>query len=299
MYEPDFDDLRALLAIATHRSFRKAADELGLSPSTLSHMMRVFEEKLGVRLLHRTTRSVAPTEAGEALLRRIEPLLRELGAALEDVGGYRSRPGGTLRINASEPVARLLLEAAVPAFQERYPDVHLDLFVDNRLVDIVADGFDAGIRLAEAVPQDMHVVPFGGPFRFLAVAAPAYLERRGLPQVPDDLLEHACIRIRMQSGKAYRWEFAQRGETIAIDAPGTLTLNGIGLMVEAALAGMGVAYVPENAARAPLADGRLCPLLEDWCLPPSELALYYSGHRHVPAALRAFIEVLQDTFRST
>jgi len=296
MYEPSLTDLRALLAIATHRSFRKAADELALSPSTLSHMMRVLEEKLGVRLLHRTTRSVAPTEAGEHLLRRVEPLLLELRSALEDVNGFRARPEGTLRLNASEPVARVLLQDAVPAFQRRYPEVRFDLFVDNRLVDIVAEGFDAGIRLAEAVPQDMNVVLFGGPFRFLPVAAPAYLEQRGLPRVPDDLLGHACIRIRMQSGRVYRWEFARRGETLAIDVPGSLTLNQIELMIEAAAAGLGIAYVPEFAARPLLREGRLLPLLADWCLPPSELALYYSGHRHVPAALRAFIGVLQESF---
>jgi len=298
MKQPDLDDMRAFVAIATRRSFRQAADELGVSPSTLSHMMRVLEEKLGARLLHRTTRSVAPTEAGERFLARIDPLLRELGAALEDASGSGERPAGSLRINAGEPVARLLLLDAVPLFQARYPDVSLDLFVDNRLVDIVAEGFDAGVRLAEAVPQDMHAVPFGAPVRFLAVASPAYLRGRTLPRVPDDLHAHRCIHIRMQSGKAYRWEFARHGDTIAVDPPGALTLNQISLMVDAAVAGMGIAYVPEPAARAPLADGRLVPLLDDWCQPSSALALYYPGHRHVPAALRAFIGVLQEAFPS-
>jgi len=296
MQQPDLDDMRAFVAIATRRSFRQAADELGVSPSTLSHMMRVLEEKLGVRLLHRTTRSVAPTEAGELFLRRIEPLLRELGAALEDVSGASERLGGTLRINAGEPVARLLLLDAVPVFQQRYPEVGLDLFVDNRLVDIVAEGFDAGVRLAEAVPQDMHMVPFGPPVRFLPVASPAYLAGRTIPRVPDDLRSHRCIHIRMQSGKVYSWEFARHGETIVIDPPGSLTLNQIGLMIDAAVEGRGIAYVPEVAARGPLADGRLLRLLEDWCQPSSSLALYYPGHRHVPAALRAFIGVLQEVF---
>lgn len=296
MSQPDLADLRAFVAIANRRSFRKAADELGVSPSTLSHMMRVLEEKLGVRLLHRTTRSVAPTEAGERFLRRIEPVLRELGATLEDASSSRERPGGTLRINTAEPTARWLLLHAVPVFLERYPEVALDLFVENGLVDIVAGGFDAGVRLLEAVPQDMHVAPFGAPVRFLPMASPAYLKAHGTPRVPDDLLQHRCIRMRMQSGKIYRWEFVRQGQGFTLDVPGALILNQTGLMVEAALAGRGIAYVPDTSARDYLADGRLLPLLEDWCQPSSELALYYPGHRHVPAALRAFIGVLQEVY---
>ena len=296
MSQPDLDDLRAFVAIAHRRSFRKAADELGVSPSTLSHMMRVMEEKLGVRLLHRTTRSVAPTEAGEQFLRRIEPLLRELGATLEDVNGFAQQPGGTLRINTAEPTARWLLQHAVPVFQQRYPGVALDLFVDNGLVDIVAGGFDAGVRLAEAVPQDMHMARFGAPVRFMPMASPGYLQAHGIPAVPDDLQRHRCIRMRMQSGKVYRWEFTRHGEAIALEVPGTLILNQVGLMVDAALAGRGIAYVPDTSAHDHLAAGRLVAVLQDWCAPSSELALYYPGHRHVPAALRAFIDVLQDVF---
>jgi len=296
MSQPDLDSLRAFVAIVHRRSFRKAADELGVSPSTLSHMMRVMEEKLGVRLLHRTTRSVAPTEAGEHLMRRLEPVLRELGATLEDVNGFRERPGGALRINTAEPTARWLLQHAVPVFQERYPEVSLDLFVENGLVDIVAAGFDAGVRLLEAVPQDMHVAPFGAPVRFMPVASPAYLAARGTPQTPDDLHRHQCIRMRMQSGKIYRWEFARHGQAFALDVPGALILNQVGLMAEAALAGRGIAYVPDTTVRDHLQEGRLVPLLQDWCQPSSELALYYPGHRHVPAALRAFIEVLQEVY---
>ena len=294
MSQPDLDDLRAFVAIAHRRSFRKAADELGVSPSTLSHMMRVMEEKLGVRLLHRTTRSVAPTEAGERFLRRIEPVLHELGATFEDVRG--ERPGGVLRINTAEPTARWLLLHAVPVFLERYPDVSLDLFVENGLVDIVAGGFDAGVRLLEAVPHDMHVAPFGAPVRFMPLASPAYLKAHGTPKVPDDLLQHRCIRMRMQSGKIYRWEFVRQGQGFALDVPGTLILSQVGLMVEAALAGRGIAYVPDTTARDYLADGRLVPLLEEWCQSSSELAVYYPGHRHVPAALRAFVKVLQEVY---
>jgi DNA-binding transcriptional LysR family regulator len=228
MPQPDLDDLRAFVAIANRRSFRKAADELGVSPSTLSHMMRVMEEKLGVRLLNRTTRSVAPTEAGEVFLRRLEPVLRELGAACEAVNGIGQQPGGLLRINTAEPTAHWLLQHAVPVFQARYPAVALDLFVDNGLVDIVAGGFDAGVRLAEAVPQDMHLARFGAPVRFMPMASPAYLKEHGVPFVPDDLLGHRCIRMRMQSGKIYRWEFTRHGQAMALDVPGTLILNQVG-----------------------------------------------------------------------
>ena len=296
MGQPDLDSLRAFVAIAHRRSFRQAADELGVSPSTLSHMMRVMEETLGVRLLHRTTRSVAPTEAGEHFLRRIEPVLRELGATLEDVNGFRERPSGSLRINTAEPTARWLLQHAVPVFHERYPDISLDLFIENGLVDIVAGGFDAGVRLLESVPQDMHAAPFGAPIRFMPMASPGYLEAHGTPQVPDDLLRHQCIRMRMQSGKIYRWEFARHGQAFALDVPGILSLNQVGLMVEAAVAGQGIAYATDVIARDYLADGRLVPLLQEWCQPWSELAVYYPGHRHVPAALRAFIEVLQEVY---
>lgn len=198
-------DLTAFAAIAAHRSFRKAADELGLSPSTLSHMMRGLEATLGVRLLHRTTRSVAPTEAGAQLVVRLGPVLRDLDGALTELAASAGRPGGTLRINTTDTAARLLLQTVVPAFLRRHPGITLDLVTEGRLIDIVAEGFDAGIRLGEAVPQDMIAVRFGGDIRFLAVAARAYLAGHGTPGIPDDLRRHACIRIRLPSGKPYRW----------------------------------------------------------------------------------------------
>lgn len=294
MTQPELSDMQAFVTVARRRSFRQAADELGLAPSTLSHMLRVLEEKLGVRLLHRTTRSVAPTEAGERFLRRVEPLLRELGAAVEEVNGTHGRLAGVVRINAGEAVLRQLLRKVVPAFHARHPQVGLDLFADGRLVDIVAEGFDAGIRLAESVPQGMHAVPFGGPTRFLPVAAPAYLARRPAPRTPDDLHAHVCIRQRLPGGRVYRWEFGQHGAAVEIDPPGALVLNDVGLMVEAALSGMGIAYLPESAVRDHLASGRLVALLEAWCPRIPGLVLYYPGHRHVPATLRAFIDVLLE-----
>jgi DNA-binding transcriptional LysR family regulator len=292
-YRPSLGDLSALAAIAAHRSFRKAADELGLKPSTLSHMMRVLEQNLGVRLLNRTTRSVAPTEAGDRLLARLQPVLRDLDAALQEVDDFRGTPSGTLRINTHEPAARRLMQSVVPTFLARYPEMALDLVTEGRLIDIVADGFDAGIRLGEAVPQDMIAVRFGGEARFVPVASAAYLANRPAPAVPDDLKDHICIRLRLPSGKAYCWEFERHGQEIEIDVPGTLTLDNVELMLDAACGGLGIAYVPLHSAQRRIDDGRLVALLEDWCPSFPGLFLYYPGHRLVPPGLRAFIDVLK------
>lgn len=294
MPKPTLNDLHAFAAIAAHRSFRKAADELGLKPSTLSHGMRSLERGMGVRLLHRTTRSVSPTDAGERLLTRLQPVLRDLELAFGEIDELRDRPSGTLRINAGETAARLLLQSVVPAFLLRHPEVSLDLVTEGRLVDIVAEGFDAGVRLGEAVPQDMIAVRFGGELRFLAVASPAYLADRAPPRTPDDLKDHACIRFRLPSGKPYRWEFEQRGQELSVDVPGRLTLNHLDLMLEAAARGLGIAYVPDRSAQPHLETGRLVAVLADWCPPLLGLVLYYPGNRHVPGALRAFIDVLRE-----
>lgn len=296
---PDLDALVAFRAIASHRSFRKAADELAVSPSTLSHMMRTLEAGMGVRLLHRTTRSVSPTEAGAGLLARLQPVLRDLDQALAEAGAFRGRPAGTLRINSSEIAARLLLRSVVPVFLQRYPEMSLDLVTEGRLVDIVADGFDAGIRLGEAVPQDMVAVRFGGAVRFLAVASPSYLaEARlgGSPplRTPDDLKGHRCIRLRMPSGKLYRWEFEKHGQEMVVDVRGALTLDHPSLMTECAADGLGIAYVSDRLAQAYIKNGRLVGVLDDWCPPIPGLFLYYPGHRHLPPGLRAFIDVLKE-----
>ncbi|MGO7970864.1 LysR family transcriptional regulator [Rhizobium ruizarguesonis] len=296
-YKPTLADLRALSAIITHRSFRKAADELGLSPSTLSHMMRSLEANMGVRLLHRTTRSVAATEAGERLVTRLTPLFRDFDLALEEVNEFRGQPSGTLKINTSEIAARVLLDAAVPTFLTRYPDMSLDLVTDNRLVDVVADGFDAGIRLREAVPLDMIAVEFGGDTRFVAVASPAYLAAHPAPQTPDALKTHACIRFRLPSGKLFRWEFEKHGHELVVDVPGVLTLDHVELMAQAAAKGLGIAYVSDRTARPFLESGALVTVLDDWCPAIPGLCLYYPGHRHVPQGLRAFITVLTEVER--
>jgi DNA-binding transcriptional LysR family regulator len=287
-------DLSAVLAVARHRSFRRAADELGLAPSTLSHNIRQIEETLGVRLFNRTTRSVAPTQACERLAERLSPALAEVDRALEEVDAFRGEPAGTVRINAPEAAVDLLLAHVVPVALERHPALAVDLVAEGRLVDIVAEGFDAGIRLGEAVPQDMVAVRFGGDERFVVVASPAYLQANSTPSVPDDLRSHSCIRHRFESGRIYRWEFERRGQELALDVPGRLTLDRIGAMIDAAEAGLGLAYVPARAAAPAIKRGALRIVLDDWCPRIPGLFLYYPGHRHPPPALRAFIDILKE-----
>ena len=294
MTRPTLSDLSAFLAVAEHRSFSKAADVLGVSRSSLSHAIAALEQSLGARLFNRTTRSVAVTDAGERLLQRLKPVLQNLDQAIDAVADDGGHPSGVLRINGGEAAIRLLLKRVVPVFLERYPEVSLDLVSDGSLANIVEQGFDAGIRLAEAVPRDMIAVPFGEDLRFLAVAAPSYVKAAGRPGTPDDLRQHRCIRQRLPSGKLYRWEFEKHGQELAIDVPGVMTLNHTVLMIEAAAQGLGIAFVPETAARPWLSDGRLIPLLEDWSPYVGGLRLYYPGHRHVPAALRALIEVMRE-----
>ena len=291
--KPSLADLRAFVTVAHHQSFRAAADAMGVSRSSLSHALRGLEGDLAVRLLHRTTRSVALTEAGTRLLTRLAPTLRELDDMLAAVSDGADGPAGTLRVNALDAASRWLLRHVVPGFLDRYPRVALDLVSENRLIDIIADGFDAGVRLREAVPQDMIAVPFGGDARFLAGASPAYLSRHGAPATPDDLRRHRCIRQRLASGKLYRWEFAKGQHELTVDVPGPLTLDHNEMMVDAAVGGLGIAFVPERVARPALQDGRLRPLLEDWSPAIPGFCLYYPGHRHVPPALRVFIDDLR------
>lgn len=298
MSDVRLSELRAFAAVAQQRSFQRAADAQGVTRTALSHALRSLERRLGVRLLHRTTRSVATTEAGAQLLQRLAPMLRELEVTLDSVRHGKDEVVGTLRINSNEAGARWLLRHAVPRLQRSHPRVLLDLLIDGRLVDIVAEGFDAGVRLAEAVPQDMVAIPFGGDVRFIAVAAPVYVERSGRPLTPSDLQRHRCILQRLPSGKPYRWELSRGAKNVAIKVEGSLCLNDSALMVEAAVQGMGIAYVPESFARQALADGQLVELLEDWTPPAPGLCLYYASHRNVPTVLRSFIKVLREANRT-
>lgn len=294
MSRPSFNDLTAFVAVARHRSFRRAADELGTAPSTLSHAMRALEERVGVRLLNRTTRSVSPTEAGLQLLSRLQPALASLDDALESVAPFRGKVAGTVRINAPRLAAALLVRDVLPLMAERFPDVTVDIVIEGRLIDIVSAGFDAGVRLAGSIPQDMIAVPFAGSMRFLCVAAPAYLKRAGVPKTPDDLRRHRCIGHRLPSGKLYRWEFERGGQALTIEAPGSVVLDEDELMVQAAVKGLGIAYVGGPAAASALKAGQLREVLSAWTQAAEGVAVYYPGHRAVPQALRAFLDVVKE-----
>ncbi|MCC9623907.1 LysR family transcriptional regulator [Thalassospira sp. MA62] len=293
--QPTLNDMRFFIAVADHRSFRKAADEQGVAPSTLSHAMRNMENNLNVRLFHRTTRSVSLTEAGERLLARLRPALANLHDAMGAVETFRTGgPSGTVRINTSDGAARLLTCHVVPEMRKKFPDVAIDLVTEGRLVDIVAGGFDAGVRLGETVPLDMVAVRFGPPFRFVAVASPDYFQNRARPKTPDDLHHHDCICHRFPSGKLYRWEFEKQGQEITIDVTGPITLDRHDLMVDAARRGLGIAYVSEIHAASAIADGGLVTVLDDWLPEIPGFFLYYPDHRRVPPPLRAFIDVMKS-----
>lgn len=294
MSKPGLVELNAMVAVSTHRSFRRAAVELGMSPSALSHAIATLEQRLGVKLFHRTTRSVSLSEAGEQFLARVQPALRDISAAMDAVSEFRDAPAGTLRLNTSEGAAEMVLTPIILQFLRRYPDMRVDIVTDRSLVDIVAGGFDAGIRLAESVPQDMIAVAITPPLRFAVVAAPAYFANRTKPKVPADLLAHECIRVRFPSGAIYKWEFHKRGVEHAVDVSGALTLDSHHLMLEAALQGAGIAWSNEFAAAAHIASGKLVRVLEDWTPEYPGLRLYYPANRHMPAGLRAFIDLVRE-----
>lgn len=283
-------DLAIFLCIANHLSFSRAAVELGLSPSALSHALRALESRLGVRLFNRTTRSVALTEAGERLYTRVKPAFRDIDDALEDLNSFRDKPSGKLRITAGRPAAQLVLLPLASRFLEAYPDVRLEIVTDDALVDVVSAGFDAGVRFGERLEADMVSLAIGPYMRSVVVGSPEFFQRHPLPQQPQDLHGLPCIRHRFPSGTLYRWEFERGGIALEIDVDGPLTLDDVGLMLEPAQQGVGLAYVFEDMVRAQLADGRLVQVLGDWCPYYPGLHLYYPSRRHVPAALRAFIE---------
>jgi DNA-binding transcriptional LysR family regulator len=287
-------ELQAVVAGSAHRNFRRAATELGMSPSALSHAVAALEQRIGVRLFNRTTRSVSLSAAGEQFLARVRPALRDIADAMESVNEFRDTPTGTLRLNMSEGAAAQILAPMVLEFLRRYPDMQVELATDGRLVDIVADGFDAGIRLLETVAQDMVAIPCGPKQRFVVVGAPSYFAGRKRPKTPADLAQHVCIRNRMPGGSIFRWEFEKRGEELEIEVRGPLLLDSHNLMVGAALAGAGLIWTAEYSVLPHIETGRLVRVLEDWTPAYPGLALYYPGHRHVPAGLRAFIEIVRE-----
>ncbi|MPQ66453.1 MULTISPECIES: LysR family transcriptional regulator [Pseudomonas] len=286
-------ELEAVLAVARHRSFRAAAAELEVSTSALSHAVSALESRIGARLFNRTTRSVALSEAGAQFVESISPAMSTIRAAMEQAGSHAGIPAGTLRINTAVGAAK----QAMPLFVEymrRYPQMNVDIVTEGKLIDIVVEGFDAGIRLHDSVPQDMIAIPLGLPLRLLVMGSPEYFSRHPVPQTPTDLLKHRCIRLRLPSGRIYHWEFERHGETHTVDVQGVLTLDESTLVLEAARAGLGLVYATQWNAAADLAAGTLVSVLEDWTPPFDGLSLYYPGRRHVPAGLRALIELIRE-----
>ncbi|HEF4756937.1 LysR family transcriptional regulator [Burkholderia multivorans] len=295
--QADLGDLNAFVAVARAKGFREAARTTGTSASGLSEAVRRLETQLGVRLLHRTTRSVAPTEAGQRLLARLRPALSEVEAALDVVNSFRERPAGTLKLNVPLSAARLVLPSIVPRFLAAYPEIRLELVVEESFVDILEVGCDAGIRYDERLEQDMIAIPIGPRSqRFATAAAPDYLDRRGRPNHPSELLHHACLRGRFASGSMPLWEFERDGEVVRVDPSGPLVVQiggAVDLVVEAARSGLGIVHLYDEWLRPHLDSGALEPVLERWWRPFSGPYLYYPGRRLVPAPLRAFIDFIK------
>ena len=293
----ELDDLSAFVAVVKAGGFRDGARVARVSASSLSDAVRRLEARLGVRLLNRTTRSVVPTEAGARLFERLGPALGEIDAALDVVNAYRDRPAGTLRLNVPSTAARLVLPAIVPDFLKAYPDIRLEIVVEESFVDVLAVGCDAGIRYDERLEQDMIAVPIGPRIqRCATAAAPDYLARYGRPEHPRDLLGHACLRARFASGTMPIWEFEHAGEIVRIDPPGPLVVQAGGavdLAVKAAVAGVGIIHIFEEWLRPEFDAGALVPILQPWCQEFSGPFLYYPGRRLLPAPLRAFVDFIR------
>jgi len=293
----DLNDLEAFVSVARAGGFREAARARGGSASALSEAVRRLETQVGVRLLNRTTRSVAPTEAGEGLLSRLAPALSEVESAIDAVNRFRDRPAGTLKLNVPMAAARLVLPAIVPPFLAAYPEIRLEILAEENFVDVLAAGCDAGIRYDERLEQDMIAVPIGPRVqRFAAAASPAYLDRHGRPAHPRDLMAHACLRGRFPERAMPPWEFERDGETLLVDPSGPLVVSiggAVDLAVDAAVAGTGIVYLFEDWLRAHLNSGALEPVLEAWWPSFSGPFLYYPGRRLMPAPLKAFVEFVK------
>jgi DNA-binding transcriptional LysR family regulator len=288
------DDLTALVAVGRERSFTKAAAKLGVSQSALSQTIRQLEARLGVRLLTRTTRSVSPTEAGERLLRTLAPRLEEIDAELRAVGELREKPAGTIRITATEYATDSILLPKLAKLLRNYPDIHVEISVDYSLTDIVAERYDAGVRSGEQVAKDMIAVRIGPDLRMAVVGAPSYFKGRPEPKKPQDLLEHNCINLRLPThGSLYSWEFEKGRRDLRVRVEGQLTFNGTAQLLNAALAGLGVAYVPEGMVEGHIAKGRLKRVLADWCPPYSGYHLFYPSRRQSSAAFTLVVDALR------
>ena len=295
MRQPNLSDVALFAAVVEAGGFRAAAQKRGMSASSLSDCMRRLESDLGLRLLNRTTRSVTPTSAGARLLERLRPALEEISAAFNDLDDESQRPVGTLKLNVPVPVARHLMPGLLERFLKRYPGVNVEVVMDNSFIDVIGAGYDAGVRYEESLARDMIAGPIGPRRqRFAAAAAPAYLDRHGTPEHPRDLAGHRLIGHRFESGKLAVWEFERDGDTFRVPPRGPLLSSSQDLEVGAALAGTGIIYTFEEYLRAALADGRLRPVLEGWWQSFDGPYLYYTGRRHLPAPLRAFVDFLRE-----
>ncbi|MCP1475768.1 DNA-binding transcriptional LysR family regulator [Pseudomonas sp. EB276 TE3739] len=288
------NDLQAFLAVAQEQSFTKAAARLGVTPSALSHTVRALEQRLGIRLLARTTRNVSPTEAGERLMRSIAPLFEQISAELEALGELRDKPSGTIRISCTDDQIELCIRPMLTGFLKDYPDITLEFYVDYGFTNVVKERFDAGIRLGESISKDMIAVRIGPDWRLAVVASPDYFARHPPPATPHQLMEHTCINIRHQpAGAIYAWEFAHNGQDFSVKVDGQLVFNSIMHVLNAAVDGIGVAYVPEQLVAPYLANGRLVEVLSDWCPTFQGYHLYYPNRRQGSAAFAAFVEALK------
>lgn len=286
-------ELEIFTAIARHLNFRKAAEERNVTPSTLSHTMSNLEQRLGVRLLSRTTRSVSLTEAGRAFLQRIEPAMLDLSLAVDELNDWRSDPRGTLRLNLPRSAEALYLRSLLLPFRQRYPDIALEVTTSDGFVNIVESGFDAGVRFGEAIPQDMVAIPFGPKISGAVIASPDFIARYGTPQHPRELISFPCIQHRFPSGVNYKWEFSDNGQPIEIAVNGGLTLDNDMMMIEAACEGAGLAFVMKGMAQARIDRGDLVEVLGNFAAPPAGFWLYYPSRKYYSTALRCFIEYLQ------
>ncbi|MFC5067769.1 LysR family transcriptional regulator [Flaviflagellibacter deserti] len=290
----DLADFAYFLAIAKHRSFRRAGLELGISASALSHALKGLESRLGVRLLNRTTRSVTLTAAGEQLKAAISPPFDAIGQAVEDLNVFRDGPSGRIRLNVPSDAATLLLEPVLPIFVDRYPNVEIEIAVSNHMIDVIESGFDAGIRYGGTVPEDMITQRLSADIRWVVAGSPAYLERFGTPQHPDDLQRHRCLRVRLGDGSMYRWEFERGDKQVQVTVPGSLTLDETRLISAMMAGGAGLMYAPEPVLEAFLTAGTARLVLEEWASPGPGFHIYYSNRRHVPAGLRALIDLIRE-----
>lgn len=287
-------DLQAFIAVARDQSFTKAAARLGLTPSALSHTMKALEERLGVRLLARTTRNVAPTEAGERLMRSVAPLFDQIASEVESLSELRDKPAGTIRITCTDDQIELCLRPMLAEFLKAYPDITLEFYVDYGFTNVVEERFDAGIRLGEAISKDMIAARIGPDWRLAVVGSPAYFDRNPPPKTPYDLTKHACVNIRYRpSGSIYAWQFKKDGKEFTVKVEGQLVFNSIMHVLNAAVDGIGLAYVPEQLLAPYLADGRLKEVLAKWCPHFQGYHLYYPNRRQASPAFSAFVEALR------